>query len=48
MEMVSNYGKMKRELKNIKEGRQPDSLFEIPAGYTKQTIPSYPGYPGMR
>jgi hypothetical protein len=31
------------EFKDIKIGPQPDSLFEIPAGYQKMTMPSFPG-----
>ncbi len=33
-------GSWSTELKNIKMGRQPDSLFEVPAGYTKQKMPA--------
>jgi outer membrane lipoprotein-sorting protein len=33
------------EYKNIKEGKQPDSLFEIPKGYEKFELPF--GIPGM-
>lgn len=32
-------GKMSYLLSNIKEGRQPDSLFKLPAGYKKITVP---------
>ncbi|MEE8574176.1 MAG: DUF4412 domain-containing protein, partial [Thermodesulfobacteriota bacterium] len=37
---------MVMELKNLKIGKQPASLFEIPAGYQKFTMPSIPGMPG--
>ena len=32
-----------QEFKNIKMGAQPDSLFEIPAGYNKMQLPAKPG-----
>lgn len=35
-----------QEFKNIKTGSQPDSLFEVPAGYKKMQIPAMPG--GMK
>ena len=38
-------GQMSEELKNIKQTRQPDALFEIPKGYKKRDVPS--GAPGM-
>lgn len=31
-----------RELQNIKPGKQPDSLFEVPAGYKEITMPQGP------
>lgn len=34
------------EYRNIKMGGQPDSLFEVPAGYKKMAMPSMPGMPG--
>ncbi len=34
------------EYQNIKQGVQPDSLFEIPSGYQKLGIPSFK-IPGM-
>lgn len=42
-------GQQTSELKNIKEKPQPDSLFELPAGYKKQAMPSGAGgmMPGM-
>jgi hypothetical protein len=33
--------------KNIKVGGQPDSLFELPSGYTKMSMPAMPNMPGM-
>ncbi|MGA9392731.1 MAG: hypothetical protein WBV69_20045 [Candidatus Sulfotelmatobacter sp.] len=33
-------GKNNGELQNIKEGSQPSSLFEVPAGFTKMEIPA--------
>ena len=33
-------GSWSSELKNIKMGRSPKTLFEIPAGYTKQKMPA--------
>jgi len=33
-------GSWTTEFKDIKMGRQPDSLFEVPAGYTKQKMPT--------
>jgi hypothetical protein len=32
-----------QEFKNIKMGSQPDSLFEVPAGYQKIQMPQMPG-----
>jgi outer membrane lipoprotein-sorting protein len=45
IKMVSNSPNMptSMELKNIKEGGVPDSLFELPSGYTKTDIPTRPG-----
>lgn len=31
------------EYRNIKEGSVPDSLFELPSGYEKMTMPMMPG-----
>lgn len=39
-------GKWKQEYKNIKIGRQPDSLFEVPSGYKKFNMPSGMMNPG--
>lgn len=36
-------GSWTQEFKNIKLGSQPDSLFEIPAGYRKMRMPQAPG-----
>ncbi len=36
-------GSWSMEYRNIRMGPQPDSLFEIPKGYQKMTVPSYPG-----
>jgi hypothetical protein len=38
-------GSWSMEYKDIKLGSQPDSLFELPAGYQKMSIPSMP--PGV-
>ena len=35
------------QLKNIKKGKQPASLFELPAGYKKFVMPKMPNIPGM-
>jgi hypothetical protein len=45
-------GSWSMEYKDIKTGGQPDSLFEIPSGYKKMTVPGMPGgmnikIPGM-
>ena len=34
------------EMRNIKTGAQPASLFEIPAGFAKMSMPVMPGMPG--
>ncbi len=39
-------GSWTMEYRNIKMGSQPDSLFEVPAGYKKMTMPAIPGMPG--
>ena len=33
--------------RNIRSGRQPDHLFQLPAGYRKFAMPQIPGMPGM-
>lgn len=35
-------GSFSQEYKNIKMGGQPDSLFEVPSGYRKMTMPAMP------
>jgi outer membrane lipoprotein-sorting protein len=44
IKMVSLDGKFSMDYRNIKEGGVPDSLFEIPPGYQKITMPQ--GMPG--
>jgi hypothetical protein len=39
MESEGSPLKMSTEYKNIKEESVPDSVFEVPAGYTKTVIP---------
>ena len=39
-------GQWKQEYKNIKMGKQDDSLFEIPAGYKKFEMPAGMIIPG--
>jgi negative regulator of sigma E activity len=46
-EMEGSSGPMSMEYKNIQEKELPDSLFEIPAGYQKMSMPSMPNMPGM-
>ena len=41
-------GSWTTEYKNIKIGGQPDSLFEVPGGYTKTSTPMMPGMPKGR
>ncbi len=36
-------GSWSQEFRNVKIGPQPDSLFEVPAGYQKMQMPSMPG-----
>ena len=36
-------GRMVVEYRNIKEGRQPASLFRVPEGYRKMSMPGMPG-----
>jgi outer membrane lipoprotein-sorting protein len=45
IKMVSLDGKFSMVYQDIKEGGVPDSLFEIPPGYQKMTMPR--GMPGM-
>jgi len=46
-EMKSSSGPMSMEYKNIQEKKIPDSLFNLPAGYKKMSMPSMPNMPGM-
>jgi len=46
-EMEGSSGTMSMEYKNIQEKKLPDSLFEIPAGYQKMSMPSMPNMPCM-
>jgi len=46
-EMEGSSGPMSMEYKNIQEKKLPDSLFNIPAGYQKMSMPSMPNMPGM-
>ena len=39
-------GQWKQEYKNIKMGKQDDSLFEVPAGYKKFEMPAGMAFPG--
>jgi hypothetical protein len=45
--MKSSSGPMSMEYKNIQEKEIPDSLFKIPAGYQKMSMPMMPKMPGM-
>jgi len=52
VKMAAVDGSWSMEYKDIKIGDQPDSLFEIPSGYKKMTLPGMPGgmnieIPGM-
>lgn len=40
--------RVKFELRNLQRGDQPDSLFEIPAGYQKLNMGGMPGMPNMK
>ena len=46
-EMEGSSGPMSMEYKNIQEKKLPESLFKIPAGYQKMSMPSMPNMPGM-
>ncbi len=46
-EMEGSSGPMSMEYKNIQEKKLPESLFKIPAGYQKMSMPSMPNIPGM-
>ncbi len=51
MDAISVEGNAKKRVKmvlsNLKVERQDPALFEIPAGFQKMTMPSFPGMPGM-
>jgi hypothetical protein len=47
VKMAAADGSWIMEYKNIKMGSQPDSLFEVPSGYKKMSMPSMPGMPNM-
>ena len=47
MEMEGPSASMSMEYKNIQEKKVPDSLFKIPAGYQKMSMPMMPKMPGM-
>ena len=47
MEMEGPSASMSMEYKNIQEKKLPDSLFKIPAGYQKMSMPMMPKMPGM-
>jgi hypothetical protein len=49
--MVTGDQSVKIEWKNVKPGPQPASLFQLPAGYKKLSMPALPGgfkLPGMK
>jgi outer membrane lipoprotein-sorting protein len=46
-EMEGSSGSMSMEYKNIQEKKIPDSLFNVPAGYQKMSMPSMPKMPGI-
>lgn len=49
--MVTGDRSVKIEWKNVKPGPQPATLFQLPAGYKKLSMPALPGgfkLPGMR
>jgi len=41
-DMSTNAVKVIVEVQSVKEGKQPDSLFEIPKGYKKASVPAAP------
>ncbi|MBW2603243.1 MAG: DUF4412 domain-containing protein [Deltaproteobacteria bacterium] len=47
MEMDGPSGPMVMEYRNIQEKRMPDSLFNIPSGYQKMSMPMMPGMQGQ-
>ena len=46
-EMEGSSGPMSMEYKNIQEKKISDSLFNLPAGYQKMSMPAMPNMPGM-
>ena len=46
-EMKSSAGPISMEYKNMQEKKIPDSLFTLPAGYRKMSMPMMPKMPGM-
>ena len=46
-EMEGSSGPMSMEYKNIQEKKIADSLFTLPAGYKKMSMPAMPNMPGM-
>ena len=47
VEMQGSSGPMSVEYKNIQEKKIPDSLFNLPAGYQKMSMPKMPNMPSM-
>jgi outer membrane lipoprotein-sorting protein len=47
VEMHGSSGPMSVEYKNIQEKKISDSLFNLPAGYQKMSMPKMPNMPGM-
>jgi outer membrane lipoprotein-sorting protein len=47
VEMQGSSGPMSVEYKNIQEKKIQDSLFNLPAGYQKMSMPKMPNMPGM-
>jgi Domain of unknown function (DUF4412) len=47
VKMAAVDGSWTMEYRNINTGTQADSLFELPSGYKKMTMPSMPGMPKM-
>ncbi|MBI5559783.1 MAG: hypothetical protein HY883_00700 [Deltaproteobacteria bacterium] len=43
IKVAATDGRWTIEYKNLKAGKQPESLFEIPAGYKKFSMPAMPG-----
>ena len=47
VKMAAVDGSWSVEYRNIKMGSQPDSLFEVPAGYSKMDMPDMSSMPQM-